>query len=500
MACAPNVAHQFNLSCLQPPKDGGLSINTILTNGNGGGCGNTENSSTIISNGHLSVSKDKAVTSNGHANGGHKDKEVGINAHVEFLNMEKDVTSNGHAINGIVNQEKDVTSNGHVNCGHKDKEVGINAHVEFLNMEKDVISNGHGINGIVSQEKDVTSNGHVNGGYKDKEVGVNAHVEFLNMEKDVTSNGHGIVNQKDVSSKVLVIGATGFIGRFVAEASVKSGRITYALVRPTSAKKKLVQELSDFGVHILHGCLEDYNSLVKAVRQVDIVISTVGGPQILSQHKLIDAIKEVGSSVKRFLPSEFGHDVDHADPEEPALTFYKEKRKIRRSVEEAMIPYTYICCNSIAGWPYYYHTHPTEIPPPSDRFEIYGDGNVKAYFVAGEDIGAYTMQAVDDPRTLNKSLHFRPPLNFLTLNEMASIWEGKIQKTLPRVVITEEDLLVIAKANKMPSSIVAALTHDIFINGCQYKFSIQEPHDVEACELYPAINYTTIEDFFNQYL
>ena len=82
-------------------------------------------------------------------------------------------------------------------------------------------------------------------------------------------------------------------------------------------------------------------------------------------------------TLQRFLPSEFGHDIDRAEPVEPGLTFYNEKRKVRRAVEAANIPFTYICCNSIAGWPYFYHTHPSEVPPPTEQFEIYGDGNVK---------------------------------------------------------------------------------------------------------------------------
>jgi len=328
---------------------------------------------------------------------------------------------------------------------------------------------------------------------------------------NLTCNGHSPAqtqcspenNDLDtmVATRVLVIGATGFIGRFVAEASVKSGRPTYALVRPTtkSSKPKVIQSLIDSGIQVVYGCMHDHNSLVKALRQVDVVICTVGGERILDQVKIVDAIKEVGT-VKRFLPSEFGHDVDRADPVEPALSFYIDKRKVRRAVEEAKIPYTYICCNSIAGWPYYYHTHPTELPPPKEKFEIYGDGSVKAFFVTGDDIGAYTMKAVDDPRTLNKSIHFRPPKNFLCLNELAGIWENKIKKSLPRVFVSAEDLVRIAEANFMPSSIVAALTHDIFINGCQFKFPIEEPHHVEACELYPDLKYTTMDDFFEGYL
>jgi len=47
---------------------------------------------------------------------------------------------------------------------------------------------------------------------------------------------------------------------------------------------------------------------------------------------------------------------------------------------------------------------------------------------------------------------------------------------------------------------VASLTHDIFIKGCQYNFEIDGPHDVEVCQLYPKIPYTSVEDFFDDYL
>lgn len=81
--------------------------------------------------------------------------------------------------------------------------------------------------------------------------------------------------------------------------------------------------------------------------------------------------------VQRFLPSEFGHDVDRAEPVEPGLQMYKEKRKIRRLIEKYNIPYTHICCNSIASWPYYDNKHPSEVLPPLDHFQIYGDGSIK---------------------------------------------------------------------------------------------------------------------------
>ena len=58
-----------------------------------------------------------------------------------------------------------------------------------------------------------------------------------------------------------------------------------------------------------------------------------------------------------------------------------------------------------------------------------------------EDIATYTIKAVDDPRTLNKVLHFRPPANILSFNEIVSLWEKKIGKTLEKTYLLEDQLL-----------------------------------------------------------
>ena len=45
----------------------------------------------------------------------------------------------------------------------------------------------------------------------------------------------------------------------------------------------------------MQGDLYDHGSLVKAIKQVDVVISTVGHLQIVDQVKIIAAIKEAGN-------------------------------------------------------------------------------------------------------------------------------------------------------------------------------------------------------------
>ncbi|XP_047342290.1 leucoanthocyanidin reductase-like [Impatiens glandulifera] len=303
----------------------------------------------------------------------------------------------------------------------------------------------------------------------------------------------------------LVIGATGFIGQFVAEASLDGGWPTYILLRApaansSSSKAKATKSLQEKGAIIIYGDMKDQKLVEKILKdhKIGIVISVVGGEGILDQITLIQAIKSVGT-IKRFLPSEFGHDVDRTDPVEPGLNMYKEKRLVRRFTEESGIPYTYICCNSVASWPYYDNTHPSEVLPPLDRFHIYGDGTVKAYFVAGADIGKYTMKTVDDGRTINKLVHFRPTCNYLNVNELASLWEKKIQRVLPRITVSENDLLSAAAENIIPESIVASFTHDIFINGCQIKFGIDGPNEVEVTTLYPEECFKTVDDCFTEF-
>ncbi|KAL3578542.1 hypothetical protein D5086_020046 [Populus alba] len=307
-----------------------------------------------------------------------------------------------------------------------------------------------------------------------------------------------------IKSRVLIAGATGFIGQFVAEASLDSDRPTYVLVRPGVAtcpsKAGVLKSLRDKGAIILQGLISDRKNMEKILKahQIDVVISAVGGGNVLDQLALVEAIKAVGT-IKRFLPSEFGHDVVRADPVEPGLQMYKEKREIRRLVEEYGIPYTYICCNSIASWPYYDNKHPAHALPPLEHFKIYGDGTVKAYFVAGSDIGKFTMKTVDDVRTINKSVHFRPSNNFYNMNELASLWEKKIGRTLPRVTVTEHDLLAMAAENIIPESVVASFTHDIFIKGCQFNFSINGLDDVEVGTLYPDEPFRTLDECFDDF-
>lgn len=64
--------------------------------------------------------------------------------------------------------------------------------------------------------------------------------------------------EREMTSKILVIGATGHMGKLIVEGSSKSGHATFALVREASlsdpVKAKLVESFKDIGVTILYVC------------------------------------------------------------------------------------------------------------------------------------------------------------------------------------------------------------------------------------------------------
>ncbi|KAK4804890.1 hypothetical protein SAY86_004707 [Trapa natans] len=263
-------------------------------------------------------------------------------------------------------------------------------------------------------------------------------------------------------SRILIIGATGYIGKFIAAASTKAGHPTFALIRESTLsnpdKANLVQEIKSSGIDIVPGDISDHDGLVKAIKEVDVVISTVGKDQLANQDKLIAAIKEAGN-IKRFFPSEFGYFL-------PALSQPRLAAKA----------------------------------PPRDEVVILGDGNAKAIYNFEEDIASYTIRAVDDVRTLNKILYIRPPENIYSLNELVVLWEKKMGNTLERIYIPEEQVLKDIQESSGHNSMILSISHSVFVKGDQTNFEMKPSLGVEASQLYPDIKYLTVDEFLGRFV
>ena len=105
-------------------------------------------------------------------------------------------------------------------------------------------------------------------------------------------------------SKVLIIGGTGYLGKRLVKASLAEGHETYILHRAEIGveidKVQMLLSFKEQGAHLVSGSFTDHQSLVKAIKLVDVVICAISGVhirshQILLQLKLIDAIKDAGN-------------------------------------------------------------------------------------------------------------------------------------------------------------------------------------------------------------
>ncbi|KAF3441085.1 hypothetical protein FNV43_RR19371 [Rhamnella rubrinervis] len=109
--------------------------------------------------------------------------------------------------------------------------------------------------------------------------------------------------------KVLIIGRTGYIGKFIVEASAQAGHPTFALVRESTIynpeKSKFIQSFKTSGLNLLHGDINDHESLMRAIK--------------------VHAV-------------------------EPAASIFRVKASIRRAIEAEEFPYTFVSSFFFSGY------------------------------------------------------------------------------------------------------------------------------------------------------
>ncbi|CAL1376248.1 unnamed protein product [Linum trigynum] len=313
-----------------------------------------------------------------------------------------------------------------------------------------------------------------------------------------------------IKSKVLVVGGTGYIGRRIVAASLAQGHTTYVLKRPESGldieKLQILLSFKKQGAQLVEASFSDQDSLVRAVKLADVVICTMSGVHfrshnILLQLQLVDAIKQAGN-VKRFVPSEFGMDPARMGGAlEPGNETFEQKMVVRKAIEDANIPHTYISANCFAGYFVGNLSQLGTLTPPSrdQQVVIYGGGNVKVVYVDEDDVGTYTIKAVDDERTLNKTVYIRPPENVMTQGELVAMWEKLSGQQVQKVDLSAQDFLASMEGKDVATRAGIGHFYHIFYEGCLANFEIGEDA-AEASSLYPEVKYTRVHEYLQIFL
>ncbi|EIN04827.1 NAD(P)-binding protein, partial [Punctularia strigosozonata HHB-11173 SS5] len=95
---------------------------------------------------------------------------------------------------------------------------------------------------------------------------------------------------------------------------------------------------------------ESVESLTAALQGIDAVVSTVASSVLAVQTKIVDAA--VAAGVRRFLPSEFGHDMRH--PAARALSVFAPKARVEEYLQkvaaETNLTYTFVSTGPFLDW------------------------------------------------------------------------------------------------------------------------------------------------------
>ena len=125
-----------------------------------------------------------------------------------------------------------------------------------------------------------------------------------------------------MTQTILLAGATGMLGRQIARQLVElaDARVRLLIRSPSDPdKKEALEPLLERGAEFVEGDLADPDSLDRATRGIDVIVSAVqGGPDVIvdGQAALAEAGKRNG--VRRMLPSDYGLDLFEATPGEHA--------------------------------------------------------------------------------------------------------------------------------------------------------------------------------------
>ncbi|KAK1301726.1 Eugenol synthase 1 [Acorus calamus] len=76
-----------------------------------------------------------------------------------------------------------------------------------------------------------------------------------------------------------------------------------------------------------------------------------------------------------------------------------------------------------------------------DSVTVYGTGETKGVLNLEEDVAAFAIKTVDDPRTLNRLVICKPPKNTVTQLGLIELWEKKTGKKYKRIHLPEEEIV-----------------------------------------------------------
>ncbi|OTB00965.1 hypothetical protein M426DRAFT_323854 [Hypoxylon sp. CI-4A] len=211
-------------------------------------------------------------------------------------------------------------------------------------------------------------------------------------------------------SKLLIIGATGTIGKYITNAIVTAepriapqiSIFTSQATTADSGKQSLLSSWKSKGLSVITGDLTNANDVRRAYEGIDTVVSCLGRNTLANQIELLKLAEE-SKDVQWFFPSEYGTDIEYdasSKDEKPHQNKLRVREFIRDNVKR-------VKCTYVVTGPYteMYFRLPSGAEEAggydikSKRAVVIGSGDDKVGFTSMPDVGKLVVAALRHPET-----------------------------------------------------------------------------------------------------
>ena len=238
---------------------------------------------------------------------------------------------------------------------------------------------------------------------------------------------------------ILVVGATGLLGREICRLLAAQAIPFSAMIRTTSDPEK-VADLQKLGAHLITADLKQPSTLAAACQGISKIISTasctfsaqendnIATVDHQGQLNLVEAAKNAG--VEKFVFISFRNDPNNQYP----LT------EAKRAVEAALFESSMDWCSLQAGYFMEIWLSPAlGFDYPNGQVQVYGDGESKISFISYLDVAKFAVEALDNPYTTNKNLEIGGPEK-LSPKQVIGVFEAIAGKAFTVNFVPHSDL------------------------------------------------------------
>ena len=228
---------------------------------------------------------------------------------------------------------------------------------------------------------------------------------------------------------VLVVGATGVLGRRVVAQVRRAGRPVRAMTR-TPGK---AADLLALGADVVGGDLTDPPSLARACAGVTQVVAAAHGMIGQGRYRS-EAVDDLGHRALAAAARSAG--VEHlvyisvvgASPTHP-VDFFRTKHAMEHHLRASGLAVTVIRASAFMEW--HAHEFNGKRILATGRTTLLGRGTKRRNFVAAADVASLVVKALDEPLLRGETIEIGGPGNY-TDNEVAAMY-GRAAGITPRI-------------------------------------------------------------------